>query len=62
MSLLGLTPELFVISGCGRPKQGFLAAEDDVPGYGGILSAGPDDCASKCAQVPGCAAWTLHVP
>jgi len=48
--------------GCGRPEQGYLAAENNVPGYGGILSAGPDDCASKCSQVPGCAAWTLHLP
>ena len=63
MSLLGFTPELFaVISGCGRPEQGYLGGGDDVPGYGGFLSAGPDDCASNCAQVQGCAAWTLHVP
>ena len=51
-----------VISGCGAPEQGYLAAGNNVPGYEGILSAGSDDCASKCAQVMGCAAWTLHAP
>jgi len=47
-------------TGCGSPQQGYLSAGDNVPN-GVIQSAGPIDCASKCAQNPQCAAWTLHV-
>jgi len=48
-------------TGCKKPQQGYLARGDNVPGKEGIQSAGPDDCASKCAQASGCAAWTLQV-
>ena len=26
-----------------------------------FISAGPEDCANKCSQIPGCKAWTLNV-
>jgi len=49
-------------SGCGRQERGYHSAGNNVPGYQGIPSAGPDDCASKCAHVSACAGWTLHTP
>ena len=47
--------------GCREPQQGFLPAENNVPGYQDIASAGPEDCAKKCGSVKECAAWTLQL-
>merc|ERR1711962_433306 len=49
-------------AGCKAPEQGYLGAGNNVADYGGIQSAGPDDCAGKCSAVSGCKAWTLHKP
>jgi len=49
------------IDGCVEAEEGFLPAENNVPGFQGIPSTGPDDCAKKCGGVEECAAWTLNL-
>ena len=43
------------------PQQGHLPAGNNVPGYQGIVSAGPNDCAKMCVNVTGCKRWTLDL-
>jgi len=47
-------------SRCGRQEIGYYYGGNNVPGYQGVPSAGPDDCANMCASVSACAGWTLH--
>merc|ERR1711971_186349 len=61
MTTTTTTAVLTTTSSCGEWQQGFLPAGNDVPGYQGAESAGPDDCAKKCGSVQDCAAWTLHL-
>jgi len=46
-------------SGCVEWQQGYLPKGNDVPGYEGFNSTGPEDCSIKCGSVRDCVAWTL---
>jgi len=45
---------------CEEPQQGYFSAGSNVPGYQGVSSTGPDDCAKKCTNVTDCVVWTFR--
>ena len=46
--------------GCSS-EPGYYGAGDSIPGYGAISMRDPDECAIKCASVPGCVGWTFSL-
>ena len=55
-------PVKYFSPGCSSESGNFAVYQDnEIPEYAGIAIGDPDDCAIKCAQVKGCAAWMVFL-